>query len=148
MGIRQDLDAAIKQAMRDKNRLELQTLRMVSAALKQIEIDQRIEVSDEVALRELTRLLKQRQDAAQQFRLGERFDLAEQEEAEMEIIKRFLPAALSSEEWQALIQKTLSESALPQQMSSMKAIMNLIRPQLEGRVDMAEVSQYLRQLLG
>ena len=94
MSIRENVNAAIKAAMINKEKATLQTLRMVSAAFKQIEVDQRVEITDEIALRELVRQVKQRQDAAQQFRTANRLDLAEHEEAEIAIIQQFLPQAL------------------------------------------------------
>ena len=101
MSIRENVNAAIKAAMINKEKATLQTLRMVSAAFKQIEVDQRVEITDEIALRELVRQVKQRQDAAQQFRTANRLDLAEHEEAEIAIIQQFLPQALSEDEIRA-----------------------------------------------
>ena len=142
MSIRDNVNAAIKAA-----KATLQTLRMVSAAFKQIEVDQRIEITDEIALRELVRQVKQRQDAARQFRDASRIDLAEHEEAEIAIIQQFLPQALSEDEIRAEVEKALAASGLPREMASMKPLMGTLKPALEGRADMAFVSQYLRTLL-
>lgn len=105
MSIRDNVNAAIKAAMINKEKATLQTLRMVSAAFKQIEVDQRIEITDEIALRELVRQVKQRQDAARQFRDASRIDLAEHEETEIAIIQQFLPQALSKDEIRAKLRK-------------------------------------------
>ena len=147
MSIRDNVNAAIKAAMINKEKATLQTLRMVSAAFKQIEVDQRVEISDEIALRELVRQVKQRQDAAKQFRDANRLDLAEHEEAEIAIIQQFLPQALSEDEIRAEVEKALAASGLPCEMASMKPLMATLKPALEGRADMAFVSQYLRTLL-
>lgn len=147
MSIKEQLNTAIKQAMVAKDKLALQTLRMVSAAFKQIEVDQRIEVTDEIAIRELVRLVKQRQDAAKQYRDASRIDLAEQEEAEILLIQPFLPKALSEEEVYIEIERVFNDLALPKAMSSMRPLMDAIKPKLEGRADMAKVSQMVRVLL-
>ena len=147
MGVRDEVNQAIKAAMIAKDKLTLQTLRMVSAAFKQIEVDKRVEISDEIARRELVRLLKQRQESARQFREANRLDLAEQEEAEITVIQRFLPAALSEAEMKALVDRLVADSGLPCTMASMRALMDLVRPQLEGRADLGQVGQYLRSLL-
>mgnify|MGYP000931300718 CR=1 FL=1 len=147
MGVRDEVNQAIKAAMIAKDKLTLQTLRMVSAAFKQIEVDKRVEISDEIARRELVRLLKQRQESARQFREANRLDLAEQEEAEITVIQRFLPAALSETEMKALVDRLVADSGLPRTMASMRALMDLVRPQLEGRADLGQVGQYLRSLL-
>ena len=147
MSIRDNVNAAIKAAMINKEKATLQTLRMISAAFKQIEVDQRVEISDEIALRELVRQVKQRQDAAKQFRDAARLDLAEQEEAEIAIIQQFLPQAMSEDEVRAAVDKALTDSGLPHEMASMKALMATLKPALEGRADMAFVSQYLRTRL-
>ena len=91
MSIRENVNAAIKTAMINKDKATLQTLRLISAAFKQIEVDQRVEITDDIALRELVRQVKQRQDAAKQYRDAARLDLAEHEEAEIVIIQQFLP---------------------------------------------------------
>ena len=133
--------------MVNKDRTSLQTLRMLSAALKQIEIDQRIDITDAVATREFVRQVKQRQDAATQYRDANRDDLAQKEEAEIVIIQRFLPEAMTDDEIRAAVDAALAESGLPKEMSSMGALMGKLKSALEGRADMSKVSQYLREQL-
>lgn len=147
MSIRENVNAAIKTAMINKDKATLQTLRLISAAFKQIEVDQRVEITDDIALRELVRQVKQRQDAAKQYRDAARLDLAEHEEAEIVIIQQFLPQALSEDEVRAEVDAVLTASGLPRAMASMKPLMAELKPKLEGRADMAFVSQYLRTLL-
>ena len=147
MSIRENVNAAIKTAMVNKDKATLQTLRLISAAFKQIEVDQRVEITDDIALRELVRQVKQRQDAAKQYRDAARLDLAEHEEAEIVIIRQFLPQALGEDEIRAEVAKALAASGLPRAMASMKPLMAVLKPELEGRADMAFVSQYLRTLL-
>lgn len=147
MSIRDNINAAIKTAMVNKDKTTLQTLRLMSAAFKQIEVDQRIEITDEIAMRELVRQVKQRQDAAKQYRDAARLDLAEHEEAEIVIIQQFLPQALGEDEIRATVDEALAASGLPRTMASMKPLMAELKSKLEGRADMAFVSQYLRTLL-
>lgn len=147
MTIREQLNQSIKDAMIRKDKVSLQTLRMLSAALKQIEVDKRIEITDEIAIREFVRQSKQRQDAAKQYRDAGRSDLAEQEENELKIIQGFLPEAVSEEEMRQVVDQIVDASDLPQEMSSMGGLMAKIKPALEGKADMAQVSQYLRSKL-
>ncbi|MDO4776516.1 MAG: GatB/YqeY domain-containing protein [Cardiobacteriaceae bacterium] len=147
MSIRAAVNAAIKEAMVAKDKDTLQTLRMVSAAFKQIEVDRRVEVSDEIALTELVRQVKQRQDAASQFRNAGREDLALQEDREIAVIQRFLPEAMSEADMQAHVDQLLENSELPREMKSMGSLMAQLKSELEGRADMAQVSKYLRSRL-
>lgn len=147
MSIQQAINQAIKEAMIAKDKATLQTLRMVTASFKQIEVDQRIEITDEIALRELGRLVKQRRESIKQFEAGNRPDLAQQEEAEIAIIQRFLPQQLTHEEVEAIIHQTLAESGLPKAPSSMGALMAQLKTRLEGQTEMGKVSQMLTQIL-
>lgn len=147
MSIRATVNAAIKEAMVAKDKETLQTLRTLSAAFKQIEVDKRIDVTDEIALTELVRQVKQRQDAATQFHAAGREDLAGQEEKEIAIIRRFLPEAMSEADMRAHVDAVLDKSDLPRDMKSMGSLMGVLKSELEGRVDMALVSQYLRSRL-
>lgn len=147
MSIQQAINQAIKEAMIAKDKATLQTLRMVTASFKQIEVDQRIEITDEIALRELGRLVKQRRESIKQFEAGNRPDLAQQEEAEIAIIQRFLPQQLTPEEVEAIIHQTLAESGLPKAPSSMGALMAQLKTRLEGKTEMGKVSQMLTQIL-
>lgn len=147
MSIRAAVNAAIKEAMVAKDKETLQTLRTLSAAFKQIEVDKRIEVNDDIALTELVRQVKQRQDAMSQFRTAGRDDLADQEEKEIAIIRRFLPEAMSEADMHAHVDALLAKTSLPREMKSMGALMAELKGELEGRVDMADVSKYLRSCL-
>lgn len=122
MTIREQVNAAIKAAMIAKDKEQLQTLRSLSAAFNQIEIDQRIEITDEVALRELVRQVKQRQESAKQFREAEREALAEKEESEIKIIRQFMPEEISEDELKAHVDKLLASTDLPKTMQSMGAL--------------------------
>lgn len=147
MSIQDSVNAAIKEAMRAKDKATLQTLRLISAAFKQIEVDQRIEISDEIATAELVRQVKQRQDAAKQFTDAGREDLSANEAAEIVIIQQFLPEQMDEEAIKAHVDNVLTASELPLQMTSMGPLMALLKSQLQGKADMGAVSKYLRQKL-
>lgn len=147
MNIRDAVNAAVKEAMLAKDKQSLLTLRAMTAAFKQIEIDKQIEITDEVALAELVRQVKMRQDAAAQFRAADRAELAEKEEAEIIVIQRFLPEQLDEAAMEAEIEAVLSSLGLPLEKASMGAFMAKLKEVLHGRADMAKVSQYLRTRL-
>lgn len=147
MSIQDKVNAAIKEAMRAKDKNVLQTLRLVSAAFKQIEVDQRLEINDEIATAELVRQVKQRKDAARQYHAAGREELAAREEAEIAIIERFLPEQMSQEEMKAHIDRVCVASGLPLAIASMGKLMPVLKQELQGRTDMTEVSKYLRQKL-
>ena len=106
--LREDLKSAMKDAMRAKEKMRLGTIRMAQAAIKQREIDERIELTDADVLSILTKLVKQREDAAIQYRDADRTDLADTELAEADILRGFLPSPLSEDEINALIDQAIS----------------------------------------
>ena len=147
MSIQDKVKAAVKDAMRSKDRTSLQTLRLVSAAFKQIEVDQRLEITDEIAIVEMVRQVKQRQDAARQYHAAGREELAAHEKAEIAIIEQFLPEQMSQEEMHVHVDRVIGDSGLPLAIASMGKLMPVLKRELQGRTDMTEVSKYLRQKL-
>ena len=133
--------------MRAKDKASLRTLRLIGAAFKQIEIDERVEITDELATAELVRQVKQRQDAARQYHAAGRQELAAHEEAEITIIRQFLPEQMNQEAIQAHVDRVVTDSGLPLVMASMGKLMPVLKQNLQGRADMAEVGKYLRQKL-
>ena len=144
--IKEQLNNAVKDAMRAKDKLRLGTLRMATAAIKQIEVDERIEVDDTRALAVLDKLIKQRKDAATQYTDANRQDLADQELAEAAILQEFMPQALSEDEINALIDKAIADSGA-ESMKDMGKVMAVLKPQIQGRADMGQVSQTVRSRL-
>ncbi|WP_323751414.1 GatB/YqeY domain-containing protein [Marinobacter sp.] len=144
--LKEQLGTAVKDAMRNKERERLVTLRMAQAAVKQIEIDERRELSDDDVLKVLDKMLKQRRDAASQYDDAGRAELADKERAEMKIIEEFMPAALTDEELEGLIRDAVSSTGA-QGMQDMGKVMNELRPQVTGRVDMGQLSQKVRAAL-
>ena len=136
----------MKNAMRAKDALRLSTIRMLLAAIKQREIDERCDSDDAAVLSIVTKMVKQRQDAQTQFANAGRTDLAEKEAAEITILQDYLPEMLSNEEIKSLIQNAISNT----QASSMKdmgSVMQAVKPHLEHRADMRVVSQLIKEQL-
>ena len=139
--------AAMKTAMKAREKQTLNTIRLIQAEFKRIEVDERIEIDDARALTIMDKMVKQRRDSASQFRDADRPELAEQEDAEIAIIQTFLPAQLSSEEIDAMIDEALG-GIEAEGMAAMGPLMGKLKPQLQGRADMGEVSQRVKAKLG
>ena len=144
--LKDQLNTAVKNAMREKDKARLVTLRMAQAAVKQIEIDERRELSDDDVLKVLEKMLKQRRDAASQYDDAGRAELADKERAEMVIIEEFMPAALTEDDLDALIRSTISATGA-KGMQDMGKVMNELRPQVLGRVDMGHLSKKVKTAL-
>ncbi|MGQ8364911.1 GatB/YqeY domain-containing protein [Glaciecola sp. 1036] len=143
MSLLLQLKDAQKDAMRAKDKLTLGTLRMALAAVKQKEVDERVEVTDEDVLQILTKLIKQRQEAATQFEKGNRQDLADQEKAEIEVLQKFLPEQLSDDEIKAIVEKAIADTGADN-IRDMGKVMGKVKPQLQGRADMGKVSGMIK----
>ncbi|MBL3555245.1 MULTISPECIES: GatB/YqeY domain-containing protein [Marinobacter] len=144
--LKEQLSTAVKDAMRNKDKTRLVTLRMAQSAVKQIEIDERRELDDEEVLKVLDKMLKQRRDAASQYDEAGREELGDKERAEMVIIEEFMPAALTEDDLDSLIRLSIS-STDAQGMKDMGRVMNDLRPQVLGRVDMGHLSKKVRAAL-
>lgn len=144
--LKEQLSTAVKNAMRNKDKLRLTTLRMAQAAIKQIEIDERRELTDEDVLGVLDKMLKQRRDAAAQYDNAGREELGDQERAEMVVIEEFMPGAMTEDELDVLIRTTINLTGA-QGMQDMGRVMNELKPQVVGRVDMAHLSKRVREVL-
>ena len=136
----------MKDAMRAQEKLKLQTIRLITAAIKQREVDERIELTDQDILVILDKMQKQRRDSLTQYEAAQREDLAEQERFEIALIQTYLPQALSESEIEALIQSAIQTSGAVN-MQDMSKVMQILKPQLQGRADMGFVSQKIKQAL-
>lgn len=136
----------VKDAMRAKDRDRLGTLRQITAAIKQVEVDNRQDMSDDDIIVVLTKMTKQRKDALSQFEQAGRDDLAVIEKAELAIIEEFLPTALSEAELQSAIVDAIKETGARSQQD-MGAVMNVLRPKVQGRADMGAVSSQVKTAL-
>lgn len=146
MALIDDLKSAQKDAMKAKDKLRLGTIRMALAAIKQKEIDEKVTVTDTDVLAILTKMVKQRQDAASQFDQAERTDLADNERNEIVVIESFLPQPLSNDEISALIEQAMQESGAAS-MQDMGNVMGILKPKLQGRADMGKVSGLIKARL-
>ena len=136
----------MKAAMRAKDKPRLGTIRLIQAEIKRIEVDERIELDDTRVLAILDKMSKQRRDSLSQFKDAGRDDLAEQEQSELDVIAEFLPAALTEEELQLLIDQAVADSGA-QAMSDMGKVMGILKPQVQGRADMGVVSKQIKARL-
>jgi hypothetical protein len=144
--LKQRLQEDMKAAMRAKEKQRLGTIRLIHAAIKQREVDERIQLDDSQVVAVLDKMLKQRRDSLAQYEQAGRQDLADQEAFEIAVIQTYLPQPLTAEELTAMIDKALVES----QASSVKdlgKVMQLLKPQLQGRADMRQVSEQVKQNL-
>jgi uncharacterized protein YqeY len=122
----------VTAAMRARDKPRLGTLRLVTAAIKQLEVDSRVELDDPGVLTVLEKMLKQRRDSLQQYSDAGRQDLADQESYEIAVIEAYMPEALPTEELDALIDATIAETGASS-MRDMGKVMGLLKPQVQGR---------------
>ena len=137
----------IKSAMRARDQKRLTALRLISAAIKQIEVDKRIELDDQGILAVLDKMVKQRRDSLAQYEAAGRADLAAQEAFELELLSAYLPEALSEEEVATLIREAVAETGASS-IRDMGAVMNILRVKVQGRADMKAVSSAVKAQLG
>ena len=137
----------MKTAMRAKDSARLGAIRLLQAAIKQREVDERIELDDQRVLAVLDKMVKQRRESLEQYESAGRDDLAAQEKFELELIAVYLPEALSDEEVAALIKQTIAETGASS-IRDMGTVMNKIRGEVQGRADMKAVSSAVKAQLG
>lgn len=141
------LTASMKEAMKAQLKERLSTIRMALAALKQIEVDERVTLDDARVLAVLEKLIKQRRDAVEQFRIAKRQDLVDKESAEIVVLQEFLPAALTEAELAGLITAAIAETGASS-ARDMGTVMNWLRPRIAGRAEMGQVSGLVKKYLG
>ena len=145
--LKQRLTDDMKAAMREKDKPRLGTVRLVLAAIKQREVDERIELDDTQVLAVLDKMVKQRRDSVKQYEDAGRQELADQETYEIGVLQEYLPAALDDAELDALIKDAIANSGAAS-MQDMGKVMGVLKPQVQGRADMGAVSQKIKALLG
>ncbi|MEX0624802.1 GatB/YqeY domain-containing protein [Saccharospirillum sp.] len=145
--LKQQITEAMKDAMRARDKVRLGTVRLILSELKRVEVDERIDVDDARVLVILDKMNKQRRDSIAQYETAGRDDLAAIEREEMEVIATFLPAALSQDEIDALIETAIADTGA-EGMQDMGKVMGVLKPQLQGRADMAAVSKLIKARLG
>lgn len=146
MGLKEQITEDMKAAMRAKDTIKLGAIRMLTAAIKQKEVDERIEVTDAQVLAIIEKMIKQRKDSISQFEAGGRQDLADIEKVELAILSVYMPAALSDAEVQAAVAAAIAETSAagPQDMGKLMAV---LKPKLAGRADMTAVSALVKAAL-
>jgi uncharacterized protein YqeY len=146
MSLKQQLNDDMKAAMKSGEKKRLGTIRLVNAAIKQREVDERVELDDTQVLAVLEKMLKQRRDSLAQFQAASRADLADQEQFEIGIIEKYLPAQLSDADVDAAIVAAIAESgaAGPKDMGK---VMGAVRPKVAGRTDMGKLSERVKARL-
>ena len=146
MSLKVRIQEDVKNAMRAHQREQLAVLRLVTAAIKQKEVDERVDLDDEQVLAILDKMVKQRRESLEQFQKAGRDDLAKQEVFELDLIQGYLPEPLGEAELAALIRTTISELGASS-IRDMGPVMNALRSQVQGRADMKAVSQAVKTQL-
>jgi len=144
--LKQRITDEMKSAMKAGDKPRLGVIRLIMAAIKQREVDERIELSDEQVLAVLDKMVKQRRDSIAQYEQAGRTDLAEQEAFEVTVLQEFLPEALSEEEIAAMVTEAIASSGA-ESMRDMGKVMGQLKPKLQGRADMGAVSALVKQQL-
>jgi len=147
MPLKQQISDQVKQAMKAGEKARLKVLRMLTAAIKQREVDERIELDDAGVLAIIDKQVKQRRESIEQYRAGNRPDLAEAEQAEIDVLAGFLPEPLDDNELAALIDQTIADTGAAS-MADMGKVMAQLKPKVQGRADMKQVSAAVRAKLG
>ena len=137
----------MKAAMRAKEKRHLGIIRLIQAAIKQREVDERITLDDDQVIVVLDKMLKQRQESLTQYEKANRHDLAEQEQYEMTVIKTYLPPPLTETEIDVLISQAIAETGASS-VKMLGQVMTILKPQMQGRVDMKQISGLVKQRLG
>ncbi|HEX7034346.1 MAG TPA: GatB/YqeY domain-containing protein [Pseudomonadales bacterium] len=145
--LKQTIGAHTVAAMKARDRQRLGVLRLINSEIKRVEVDERRTLSDQDVVSVLNRMVKQRQDSLSQYEAAGREDLAEQERYEIDVVREFLPEPLDDDALEGLIVAAIRDTGA-QSMRDMGKVMNLLRPQVEGRADMAVVSGKVKAKLG
>ncbi len=138
-------DAAIS-AMKSGEKPRLAVIRLITASIKQIEVDERIEPDDARIIAILDKMVKQRRESISQFKTAGRDDLIKQENFEIDIIQEYLPQALSEEEVDDIVNKAIAQTSASS-IKDMGKVMGLVKPQIIGRADMGEISGRIKSIL-
>jgi len=133
----------MKASMKAGEKVRLGVIRLILAAIKQVEVDERVELDDDRVIIVLDKMLKQRRESIKQFRDAGRIDLAEIEEAEVVVIQDFLPQALTEAEIDTMVASAIAETGAAS-IKDMGSVMAILKPKMQGRADMALVSARIK----
>ena len=146
MGLKLQINEDMKAAMRAKDAPRLSAIRLLMAAIKQREVDERIELDDAGIVAVIDKMLKQRRDSISQYEAAKRQDLADAEKAEIAVLSAYMPRALSAEEVAAEIAAAVATTGA-NGPADMGKVMSVLKPRLDGRTDMGQVSGLVKQAL-
>lgn len=147
MGLKEQIPEDLKNALRNKNTLELSVLRMLQAALKNKEIDNKGEtITDEVVISVVGAEIKKRRDAVQEYEKVNRPDAADQEKAEIEILMKYMPQQMSEDEIREVVKSTVEETQA-KSMKDIGKVMKALMPKVKGKADGSVVNRIVRELL-
>ncbi len=144
--LKEQIVAEMKSAMKAGEKERLGTIRLILSAVKQVEVDTRAELNDQDLIGILDKMAKQRRESMDQFGQAGRNDLADKEKSELAIIANYLPQALSEDEISQLIEQAVSQTSASS-MKDMGAVMAILKPQMQGRADMSQVSKLIKAKL-
>jgi len=147
VSLKEQINEQVKQAMRAGEKSRLKVLRMLTAAIKQKEIDERIELDDAQVLAVIDKMVKQRRESIEQYTAGGRSELAEAEQVEIDVLSDFLPEQLGEDELAAMIEQAIADTGAAS-MADMGKVMGQLKPKVQGRADMKQVSAAVRAKLG
>ena len=146
MSLKERLSEDMKNATRAKDQLSLSTIRLINAAIKQYEVDERSEADDAKVITLITKMVKQRKDSAKIYSDAGRQDLADKENAEIEVINRYLPQMMSAAEIEQAVAAAVAQTGAAG-MADMGKVMGVLKTSLAGKADMGEVNQILKAKL-
>jgi uncharacterized protein YqeY len=146
MSLSEQLNEDMKQFMKSGDKFALSVVRMLRSAVKNVEIDQRRTISDDEVLDILSREIKQRKDASSEFQKAGRQDLVDQSHAEIEVIQKYMPQALTEEELQLIVQQTIVQVGASSR-ADMGKVMSAVMPQVKGRADGKKINEVVQRLL-
>jgi uncharacterized protein YqeY len=146
MALRDKLNEDIKVSMKAREAEKLGALRLLSAAVKQREVDERITLDDAGMVAVIEKMLKQRKDSIEQFEKAQRHDLADKEKYEVSVLQAYMPQALSEDEVAAIVSEAIAASGA-KAPSDMGKVMGLVKPKVAGRADMGKVSALIKSRL-
>ena len=144
--LKSQLQADMKSSMKSGDKSRLGVIRLMLSAIKQVEVDERIELDDSRITAVLDKMAKQRRESITQFDKAGRDDLSMIEQAELEIIQEYLPEALSEAEINELVEQSIASTGAAS-IKDMGKVMGMLKPQLQGRADMGQVSQLIKSRL-
>jgi uncharacterized protein len=147
MTLRDRINEDMKAAMKAREAEKLGAIRLLTAALKQKEVDERIEITDDVVLGVIEKMLKQRKDSIEQYKAGNRPDLVAKEEFEVGVLQVYMPAQLSDAELAKILDDVVAETGATG-AKDMGKVMNALRPRVAGRADMGKLSGVVKARLG